>query len=373
MKTKNLNGACLLIYGGGLCDCANEFMRRFMQRIQFTELFKEYYVGLFSFESLVDSQFIRRWDSEIQEHAENSLGGFFGTNRDVNLVDSELRNKAIQNLKERDIKWVFVAGGDGSARQTAEIAEAFHKEGINFSFVMPCTLDGIEGGKSIGLNQAVKVSLNAIKCLASTCLMTREKYKYPILVVELQGRNRDDVMANVLKKLDEIITNPCWVEGDLGFTVPKVYVIPANYSWSREDLKECVNATAEPTLVLISEGASYIDENGKKVKQKRGDLEKLFDRKTRNFKVGHLSQINDCTDEDDKEEILRMVNSAVSLISEYIPKEDTPFSLVYSKDGNVMVKSIDYYAQLNPRENQHPTLDSSLERLIQTYIAKKNQ
>lgn len=372
MENQNLNGACLLIYGGGLCDCANEFMRRFMQRIKFTKLFKEYYVGLFSFESLVDSQFIREWNAELQEHAENSFGGFFGTNRDVNLVDPELRKKAIQNLKERDIKWVFVAGGDGSARQTAEIADDFHKEGINFCFVMPCTLDGIEGGRSIGLNQAVKVSLKAIKCLASTCLMTREKYKYPILVVELQGRNRDDVMANVLKKLDEIITNPSWVEGDLGFAVPKIYVIPANYSWTRKALSECVNATSEPTLVLISEGATYIDENGKKVKQKRSELEKLFDRKTRNFKVGHLSQVNDCTDDADRDEIIKMVNSAVSIISEKIQKDDEPFSLVYTFAGFTMVEPIDYYAKLNPRENQHPTLDSSLEELIQTYIAKKS-
>ena len=370
METQNLNGACLLIYGGGLCDCANEFMRRFMQRIKFTGLFKESYVGLFSFESLVDTQFIRKWDAEIQEHAENSFGGFFGTNRDVNLVDPKLRKKAIQNLKERDIKWVFVAGGDGSARQTAEIADAFHKEGINFCFVMPCTLDGIEGGKSIGLNQAVKVSLKAIKCLASTCLMTREKYKYPILVVELQGRNRDDVLANVLKKLDKIITNPDWVEGDLGFTVPKIYVVPANYSWTREALSQCVNSTSEPTLVLISEGASYIDEDGKKKKQKRSDLGELFDRKTRNFKVGHLSQVNDCTDEADRNDISKMVNSAVRLIREKIQTDDEPFSLVYDFDGNTIVESIDYYAKLNPRENQHPTLDSSLELLIQNYIAK---
>ena len=200
--------------------------------------------------------------------------------------------------------------------------------------------------------------------------MTREKYKYPILVVELQGRNRDDVLANVLKKLDKIITNPDWVEGDLGFTVPKIYVVPANYSWTREALSKCVNSTSEPTLVLISEGASYIDEDGKKKKQKRSDLGELFDRKTRNFKVGHLSQVNDCTDEADRNDISKMVNSAVRLIREKIQTDDEPFSLVYDFDGNTIVESIDYYAKLNPRENQHPTLDSSLELLIQNYIAK---
>lgn len=370
MKTKNLNGACLLIYGGGLCDCANEFMRQFMQRIKFTGMFKEYYVGLFSFESLVDPQFILRWTSGLEERARNSLGGFFGTNRDVNLVDPELRQKAIQNLKEREIKWVFVAGGDGSARQTAEIADAFHKEGINFCFVMPCTLDGIEGGESIGLSQAVKVSVKTIECLSSTCLMTREKYQYPILVVELQGRNRDDVLANVLKELDRIISYPSWTEGRLGLTIPKIYAIPANYSWSKEALKECVNSTSEPTLVLLSEGASYIDEEGKKKRQKKSDLENIFNRKTRSFKVAHLSQVNDCTDDADREAISKMVRSAVFMIRESIQKEDLPFSLVYNKDGRAIVKPINYYAKLNPRENQNPTLEPSLEELVQAYIAR---
>lgn len=350
METIN-NGNCLLIYGGGLCDPANLFMRLMADKLTRMELFDKVFVGFYSFEAMLNENFIKEWNDDVRAEAENAFGGYFGTCRDVNLAtDSDLANKAKEILKKNNIQWVFVGGGDGSARQCAEIANNFKKDGIKVAFVMPCTIDGIEGSMSIGLRQAVKVSCKIIEQLSSTCLNTRSNFTAPGLIVETQGRNRDDILAGVTK---EIHDGNVKISSDVS-----VIAIPANYDWNSKALVKKVNSPEmeqTPVLILLSEGASI----------KRKDLKAMLTRKVRSFEVAHLSQVNGMTDAEDVEFLNNMLESTTAMLARAIAC-DKPFSIAYEL-GGVSIQKINYYAQCNPKNNQKPTMNSNLEKILDEY------
>lgn len=243
------NSNALLIYGGGLCDSANAVMWMTADKLKQTKTFDKVFVARYSFEALLNLSLIQEWGQILCQEAELAHGGFFGTCRDVRLTDPKLRDEAISNLKLKEITWIFVCGGDGSARNCAEMAEDFEKEGIKIGFLLPCTVDGIEGSRSIGIRPAVRASIDIINQLASTCLNTRTKFTAPGLIVELQGRNRDDILANVI-----VQTELCKFEHKT-----LIYAIPANYKWNLESLVNQVNDSENaqtPVLVLVSEGAT---------------------------------------------------------------------------------------------------------------------
>lgn len=354
MKTNN-KANCLLIYGGGLCDMANVFMRTFADVLTRTELFGKVFVGFYSFEAMLNEKFIKEWGDELRDEAEKSLAGYFGTCRDIFLdlpKHKKNRDKAISVLKAANIEWVFVGGGDGSSRQCAEIAEDFESEGIHIAFVMPCTIDGIEGSRSIGLKPAVRVSCRIIEQLCATALCTRTGLKAPGLIVELQGRNRDDILANVLQEIRE---GNCRVS-EKEHTA--VIAIPANYDWSISRFIEAVNKQTmvqTPILVLYSEGA----------KTSKSTLKDIMLRKVRTYEVGHLSQVNSMTNDSDIEELETMLQRAYGSMVNAI-KLGKSFCLAYNH--TVTVEDIGYYARLNPREGQNPTLSKSLESTLKDYI-----
>lgn len=356
MTAKTNKKNCLLIYGGGLCDCANVFMREYAEFLHNTDIFKKTFVGFYSFAALLEKDcYVKEWGKELKEEAELGYGGFFGTCRKIELTDPVLQEKAISNCKQLGISWVFVAGGDGSSRQTAEIADAFAAEGIKCAFVMPCTIDGITGGKSIGMRQAVEVSLKVIEQLSATCLQTLEEQEFPVLIVELQGRNRDDILANVVNRVWGRVSRSClfW------FAEPQIFAVPANYDWDLKALTIAVNMSKNPTLILLSEGATI----------KRSELKNRIARKCRTFEVAHLSQMNGLTNVYDKELIRSYIDRAAELWEEAIVN-GKPFTIVYDeKTAKPRVEAIDYFAKLNPRDEQKTMLSPELEAVIKEYIA----
>lgn len=353
--TKTNKNNCLLIYGGGLCDCANLFMQEYARFLTDTGVFEKTFVGFYSFAALLNAGcYVKEWHAVLMEEATSAYGGFFGTCRKIDLTDPVLQERAITNCQELGIEWLFVAGGDGSSRQAAEIADAFAKKGIKVAFVMPCTIDGINGGQSIGMRQAVEVSLKVIEQLSATCLQTLEGLDYPVLIVELQGRNRDDILANVLKRVRGRVSNSCLFR----FAVLQIFAVPANYEWNRDALANAVNMSNAPTLILLSEGANI----------KRSELKNLIARKCRTFEVAHLSQMNGCTNEEDQMLIRSYIASTAELWKIAI-HDGNPFSIVYDeKTAKPRVEDVDYFANLNPRETQKAMLSPELEAVIKYFI-----
>ncbi len=347
------NGNCLFLYGGGLVDSANCFLRTIMEAVERRNIFKHIYVGRYSFEALLEKRFIMEWTPELKMTAEHQHGGYFGTCRGIDLTNPKLQSIAIENCKARNIKWVFVAGGDGSSRQVAEISEDFRAKGVMVSFIMPCTVDGIEGGASLGIDMAIKTYVDLIRNFANATLCTRDNRQFSVSAIILQGRNRDDLLAHVLKV---IVSAP--VAG-LDQQYVDIFAIPANYEWNKEKLVKAVESSDKPVLLLISEGATLT----------KGELHETFKKKkVRIYSVAHLAQINGGTTSKDIEGIKALVEKLVPYLEIGITK-DEPFSLVVSHDfSSVRVEKIDYYAKLNPREGQQPTIKPSLETLLQQYL-----
>ena len=346
MSAKN---NAIVIHGGGLVDPSKVVLMRIANNLKQNRVYDNIYLGRYSFESLYTPEFWLEYNWRLVEALKNKRGCYFGTCRGIDLTDPILYQKALKCLKSKDISTVIVGGGDGSARQVAEISESFRKEGINFIFAIPLTVDGINGGDSVGLKQAVKESVRQIENIAATSLETRDKNGFGVVAVELQGRNRDDIMANVLQTF---VKHKCVADCDLQDILIKV--IPANMDTDEEKLVDEVNQETRRTLILVSEGA----------KIKIPDLKEKINRKVRSLTIGHLSQSNGMTSEIDEREYGLWIDQITAMI-----KRTPHLSFSVVRNGHYYEKvEIDYYAKLNPREGQIAVLDDSLNELLKAYM-----
>ncbi len=343
-------GNAIIIHGGGLVDPSKFVLMRLANNLKEERVYDKIFIGRYSFESLYTPEFWLEYNWMLVQKVKDKRGTYFGTSRGSDLTDPILSEKAISCLKAENVTTVIVAGGDGSSRQTAEISEHFKENGINFIFAIPLTIDGINGGDSVGLKQAVRESVRQIENIVSTSLETRDKDGFGVVVVELQGRNRDDIMANVLKTF-------CHKRrvADCDFAELLLRVIPANMETVEELLVEEINKSSMRTLVLISEGATI----------KKANLIKDINRKVRSLTVGYSSQSNGMTTNADENEYGLWIDQITSIISES-PNEC--FSVV-RRGCDYKKESIDYYAVLNPREGQVAVLNDSLNELLKKYMS----
>lgn len=359
-------GNALVFYGGGLCDCAAFYISQLAQRLSQRGLFEKTYVGFYSFRCLTEKGLIKEWNQRMYEKTINVFGGYFGTARKIDLAsDTVLLERAITCCKQFNIKWIFLAGGDGSSRQMAEIHKHFEQEGIKFCFTMPMTIDGIEGGKAFGINSAVEASLHQIETVSSTTLRTLDENKYPGIVFELQGRNRDDILANVIFELYNTREIADFQRDEV-----QIIGIPANMDWSEERLRARLHVEenpyqgeilGKPTIILLSEGATIS-------KKQIVELAKEEGMKFRTFSIGHFSQINGLTDEDEKEIIIATIEESVSIIEDYVVDESESFTLVLDDCNFLDVRDANYFADLNPRKNQRATLEPKLQHILEMYL-----
>lgn len=343
----------LIIHGGGLVDPSKHVLLRIGKKLYESQCFDTVYIGRYSFESFYTPEFMLGYDPiDFEKILKNKKRGtYFGTCRGINLTNEILLNKALCCLKEREIDTIIVAGGDGSSRQVAEIHEAFSKEGIIIIFAIPLTVDGINGGESIGLKQATRESVRQIENIVSTSLMTRDEEKFGVVAVELQGRNRDDIMAEVLLTFlgNEKIA-------DIPLSDMLLRVIPANIKSDEKKLIDEINSSSKQTLILVSEGA----------KIKIPQLTKKINRKVRTLIVGHPSQSNNMTTEDDIREYNEWIDKVCVMIV-----NDLYSSYGLVKRGDTIWKvPIDYYAIHNPKENQVPEIDTFSTYWLKRYMSK---
>lgn len=339
----------LIIHGGGLVDPSKEVILRLARDLYSKKMDKPIFIGKYSFMSLYQKDLWVMYTKENEEHLRSKRGTFFGTCRKIDLTDPTLMSKAFKTLLFNNIKTIIVCGGDGSARQCAEISESFSQRGINIIFAVPLTVDGINGGWSIGLDQAVKESVRQIENIAATSLETRDNGNFSVVAVELQGRNRDDILASVLQhfhrkgkiadcSLDDILLK----------------VVPANYETNTEELIKTINSSDKRTLVLLSEGA----------KLKVSDFQGLTNRKVRTVVVGHAVQSNSMTTEEDIQKYSDWLTDVTNIICKS-PRD----SYCIVNDGiSRWVEPIDYFANLNPKDGQQAVISKGLETLLKTYM-----
>ena len=346
-----MSNNALIDYGGGLVDCSKQILMRIASNLSKCKVFDKIYIGQYSFESFYNSEFLHIYDEKLVEKVKDTRGTFFGTCRDINLTDPILFNKSIIMLKKYEIKTIIIAGGDGSARQVAEISDALAEEGINIIFAIPLTIDGINGGLSIGITQATRESIRQVENIVSTSLQTRDNERFGVVVVELQGRNRDDIMAKVL--LHFIKTKKV---ADISLSDIFLRVIPANIKTDKEKLIDEVNASTKKTLILLSEGAEI----------KIPELENEINRKVRSLVVGHPSQSNNMTTDDDLAEYGKWIDAVTDCIAK-CPKKS--YCLI-NYDNKIWEAPINYYAVNNPKKNQAVEMDTFCKYWLETYMAK---
>lgn len=345
VKTKS---NAIIIHGGGLVDPSKDVLMRLAKNLK--EVYSKVFIGKYSFESLYTPSFWIEYTKELENLVKDKRGTFFGTCRGIDLTDPILSKKAINCLHEHNTTTVIVAGGDGSSRQVAEINDTFESNGINIIFAVPLTIDGINGGCSIGINEAVRESIRQIENITSTSLQTRDNEKFGVVMVELQGRNRDDIMAEVLYEIVE-------ARKIADFNLSEVFlrVIPANRESDETELVTEINNTTERTLILLSEGA----------KIKIADLIKKIERKVRFLVVGHPSQSNNMTVANEYDEWIDYISCKIIARN---PLDS--YCIVKDYNGLYGILPIDYYARLNPRNKQNDQLPYDLDNLIKNYMAK---
>lgn len=346
-------GNVIVLHGGGLVEPSKTVLLRLARNLFLKGVYGKVFLCRYSFEGLLEPENWYEYTLELHESWEEKRGTYFGTSRDTNLADSKYGEIAITNLKNFQINTVIVCGGDGSARQLAEMEEEFGKRGINLIFPIPLTIDGINGGESIGIKEATSESIRQIENMVATSLETRQDGGFGVVIAKLQGRNRDDILANVLDYFSKKRRI-----ADIHLYDMELITISANYPTNAEKLLKSVNDSKEKTLILLSEGA-----------RKQNDifcvhkLEKSIKRKVRTVRIGHQSQSNNMITEDNLMFYFRWVDRVADIIAQ---SPMGSYSIV--KDGDeIYPTDLSYYAIHNPREGQKPQLSARLKKLVEKY------
>ena len=342
----------LVTFGGGEVDPAKNILMQLGKNVYSSKKFEKVYMGKYSFESFYNTEYLLEYGEELEKLVADKRGAYFGTCRDIDLVtDQHKMNRSIFCLKQNNIDTILVVGGDGTARQVAEISEVLNENGINIIYAIPLTIDGINGGESIGLEQATRESVRQIENMVATSLETKSEEKFGVVIIELQGRNRDDIMV---ESLLYFLEKEKIADNDLNDVL--LIVVPANIKSDINKLVEEVNSSSQKTVILLSEGA----------KVKLSTLKKRIKRKVRTFVVGHPSQSNNMTTEED----IKKYNIWVNSVADYILCNlDHSYCMVKRKNM-IWEVPIDYYAKLNPRKKQIPEMDAFSKYWLEKFMAK---
>ena len=143
--------------------------------------------GVFDgFNGLIDNNF-KLFEYHSVSNIISRGGTILGTERSERFLKNEFREKAYQNLKEKNIKTIITIGGDGSYRGM----KALHNDyGINFIGI-PGTIDNdiLGSNYSIGFDTALNNIIDAIDKIRDTA-----SSHHRIFLVEVMG-NTSGVLA----------------------------------------------------------------------------------------------------------------------------------------------------------------------------------
>jgi len=351
----------IIVYGGGLVDCAKDILMLLAREISKWNTFSEVYIGKYSFLSLFQEAYEGEklqllYNEELEDEVADKCGGYFGTARGIRFDEKpKLFEQSITFLKAHEITNIYVVGGDGSARFVADVAKRYYRNGIYISYLLPCTVDGINGGYSVGIEQATRVSIKMIENMVSTSLKTLDNNKFGVVIVEVQGRNRDDILSNVMNTFER---KKCVAEFPLSSL--NIFAIPANIEVDILKIISKINNSNKRSIIVISEGAKC-------------GYEKIFDKlpaffpdkKVRTMCIGHVSQMNQETTNEDRKAYGTLIKKITDLAKEYT--EDS-INVVIKEDGSAIFECFKYFADLNPERIKKVTVPDDVFRKLVPFL-----
>lgn len=347
-----------VLYGGGQIPSANIVLGKLMEKLLKRGDLTVYGVHK-SFMGLADSSCYEEFTLQKAREIQLQIGTYLSTCRKVNPSEDQWFEKIITNLKKRNIRTLMIPGGDGSSRAGNALRKRAKEEGYDLQIVfIPCTIDGIHGSDTIGIDSAVDESeRHATLIMANAFATLNPKFLGPrVAIIEMQGRNRNDIAVNVMRKII--------AKRKVGsYYIPDINLIfiPTGYEWSYYDLLNNVNSTGKETAIIVSEGAkpiqNYWDEalEGNSVGDKIRNLIKNGKIREANLDVvGYLSQSNDQISEEEMKKIQDWVSFAVKTMY----KTDESIAVIKKNDFETM--SLRDFAKETESEKPIPLSEDEL-------------
>lgn len=339
-----------VIYGGGQIPSANYVIGELIKKLLRMSI--QVYAIHKSYMGLADSTCYEKIDDMLKAcKIQKQIGTYLSTCRKVFPATDEWFDKIIMNLSKYGINTLFICGGDGSALGARDFQARCEEIGYKMKIIfIPCTIDGINGSLSIGLNSAVEESLRQTKMIAANSFATFDNKMRGarIAIVEIQGRNRNDIAVNVLKQIiaDSSIAKFAISEINIKF-------LASGYKWSYTELINSVIATDMPTLILASEGAKPTEMwwdaiSGDNISSKLTNLINATGiRKANCDVIGYLSQTNDFISSNEKNLIDMWTLKAIQEFERCLLSVGST-AIICDTDKKLKAVPLSYITELNP-------------------------
>lgn len=357
-------GSIAILFGGGQIPQANFLMGEIIMLL--IERVNTIIYGIHaSYKGLISDKAYERMSIEKAKSIKKQIGTYFSTCRSFDPASDEYFDLILNQIISRNIKILFVTGGDGSARALKDLAKRLRQANcrVNIIFI-PCTIDGLTGSIAIGIKAAVNESLRRIKLIAVNAFATFDNglKGSRIAIVEMQGRNRDDILLTTFDKLLKSKRI-----GKFKISEINIFLIPSSWKWSIIDLLNKVQSLDTPTLILVSEGAKptegwFEQINGSSVAERISNMINSNKIRKSNYDVvGYLSQSNDCIDKEQKQEIIEWAKFSIDYIIENEKKNNSYATAIVKREDGLQAISLEELVSLNP--NSKDTVPLSLEKI----------
>ncbi|MDO5556353.1 MAG: 6-phosphofructokinase, partial [Clostridia bacterium] len=358
-----------VLYGGGQIPSANIVLGKLMEWLI---SMKCVVYGIHkSYMGLADEACYEKFTITKAQQIQKQIGTYLETCRNVDPSANEWFDRIIVLLSKFNIHKLFICGGDGSVRAATDFEKKCEEIGYDMRIMfIPCTIDGINGSLSIGRQSAIAESIRRVSSMIVNSFATWDAGLIGprIPIIELQGRNRNDIIVNVMKRLIK--------EEDIGrYKISDINLIcvPSGHMWSYVKLINSILKTDKLTAIIVAEGAKPIEQwweaiSGKGIGEKLFNLINLSRVKGKPIKkanldvVGYLSQTNDLISKEESDEInlwtLAATIHATKCNSEVIIKKGTQIACIKLQD----------LRQLNPNSKEPEILSEEDLKLLKPYL-----
>lgn len=313
-----MNGKSVaILYGGGQIPSANIVLGKLAEKLLKRGDLTVYGVHK-SFMGLADSQCYEVFTIQKAKEIQSQIGTYLSTCRKVNPADDLWFYKIISNLRDKSIRTLIIPGGDGSSRAGNALVERAKQEGYEIQVVfIPCTIDGINGSDTIGIDSAVAESERQASLIIVNAFATwNPNFLGPrISIVVTQGRNRNNIAVEVMKKMINRGTIGSYKIDDID-----LIFIPAGYNWNYNQLIKRLVSSEKETAIIVSEGAKPVETywdaiEGAGVGEKLKNIINQSKKREANLNlIGYLSQTNDQVSNIEKKKIQDWVSYAVRVM-----------------------------------------------------------
>lgn len=361
-----------IMYGGGQIPEANSLMGEIATLLLRRKEFGNVYGIHQSYAGMANEKCYELLTEAKVSVYEDQIGTYFGTCRNFDPSSEENFPWILQQLKAHDIHALIVCGGDGSLRAARDLEKKLKEANYFLTIIwLPCTIDGIQGSKTIGTKAAVKQTYERTIYVAANAWATFDcGLNGPrVAVIEAMGRNRDTILCGTIDLIKK--------EGKIGkFKLEdiRLIAIPSDHEWSVEALVKEVNKSEVPALIMASEGAfpkekwfKLIDvTNG--VAKKIAALIDIEKQKRANADViGYLSQSNsfglECREI--YEDFLPWIDCLKKEIANFASYSEAQ-AIIY--DGGVHCVPLTYMADLNPNSKAIVKLSEEDKEILKDFL-----